>query len=91
MIATQVARIVAHVVVFTESLEEEDLDPDAIVELQEQLADDVQGLEPAFLRQVIDAFPVIAAEYPDEETQGLIRAIPEDFGLEEALAEDEEE
>jgi len=89
MIAAQVARIVARVVVFTESLEEEDLNPDAAVELQEQLAGDVQALEPAFLRQVVDAFPVIAAEYPEEETQDLIRAIPEDFGLEEALAGDD--
>ncbi len=86
MIAVQVARIIANFVIFCDTADESVLDPDAAVETMEQLASDLEALDKVFLRELIDAFAIIAADYRGE-TQELVRDIPHGFYLEEALAE----
>jgi len=85
MIAMQVARIVAGVVLFLELTYDEILDPDAAVEMMEWLGSRLDALDKEFLRQLVDAFAVIAPEY-DVESQKLVRDIPYMFYLEEELA-----
>ncbi|RZL71082.1 MAG: hypothetical protein EOP66_15455 [Sphingomonas sp.] len=86
MIALQIARMVTNFVFFLEDSDEETLDPDAAVRMLETLADDLEKLDKAFLRELIDAFAVIASEY-DGETAEQVRTIPTGFYLEEVLAE----
>lgn len=86
MIALQVARIIAHFMLFLEQTGDENLDPDAAVEMMECLAGDMENLDRGFLRELVDAFAVIAPEYSGE-AQKLVRDIPYGFYLEEALAE----
>ncbi len=86
MIAQQVARIIAHFMLFLEQTDEENLDPDTAVEMMECLAGDMENLDRGFLRELVDAFAVIAPEYSGE-AEKLVRDIPYGFYLEEALAE----
>lgn len=85
MIAIQIARIIANFVVFLDLTDDDVLDPDTAVQMMEGLAGDLEALDKAFLRDLIDAFAVIAPEYSGE-AQALVRAIPQSFYLEEALA-----
>lgn len=86
MIALQIARMVANFTLFLDLTDDEILDPDAAVQMMEELAGDLQSLEKGFLRELVDAFPVIAEEYRGESQQ-LVRDIPYGFYLEEKLAE----
>lgn len=86
MIVTQIARIIADFIIFLDMTDDDILNPDTAVHMMETLAVDLEGLDKEFLRQLIDAFPVIAGEYSDE-AQRLVLSIPSDFGLEEAFAE----
>lgn len=88
MIATQIARIIANFVLFLDLTDDETLDPDAAVQMMEELAGDLQTLDKGFLRQLIDAFPVIAQDYSGD-AQRLVLNISHDFYLEEALAADD--
>jgi hypothetical protein len=88
MIATQIARIIANFVLFLELTDEKSLDPDAAVEMMEELAHAFQALDKEFLRELINAFSVIAPEYSGE-SQRLVLNIPRGFYLEEALAADD--
>ncbi|MBI0474402.1 hypothetical protein D9601_03360 [Sphingomonas sp. MA1305] len=88
MIASQVARIIANVVVQLSLTDEEDLHPDTAVSMLESLAADVDELDKPFLRQVVDAFPIIAQDYEGEARQ-LVLDIPAGFFLEDTLAEDD--
>jgi len=88
MIATQIARMIANVILFLELTGDENLDPDTAVEMMEELAGDLQSLDKGFLRELIDAFAVIAPEYSGE-SQKLVRDIAFDFYLEEKLAADD--
>lgn len=88
MIALQVARIVARFVVFADMTDEDLLDLDAGVEVMEGLAGDLEALDKEFLRELVDAFPIIAEEY-DGEARELVRNIPYSFYLEETLAADD--
>lgn len=88
MIAMQVARMIANFFVFLELTDEDALDPDDAVQMMEVLADDLEALDKEFLRELVDAFPVIAAEYSGQ-AQELVRDIPFSFYLEEALAADD--
>jgi hypothetical protein len=88
MIVLQVARIIANFTLFLEMTDDENLDPDAAVEMMVNMAGDLENLDKAFLRELVDAFAVIAPEYSGEE-QKLVRDIPYGFYLEEHLAADD--
>ncbi len=88
MIATQVARIVADFTVFLNSTSEEFLNLDDSVQMMELLQTRVEEFDKPFLRELVDAFAVIAPEYP-ELVQHIVRDVPYDLELEETLAEDD--
>lgn len=88
MIAEQIARILANVILFLDMTDDKILDPDAAVEVMEELAHGLEALDKGFLRELVDAFPVIAQEYGGE-SQRLVLDIPRGFYLEEALAADD--
>ncbi len=88
MIATQIARIIAEYVLFLELTDEDELNLDTAVKMTEALAGQLEELDKAFLRELVDAFGVIADEYTGE-SQKLVRDIPYGFYLEEKLAEDD--
>ena len=88
MIAMQVARIIAEYVVFLELTDEEELNLDTAVEASEVLGAQLEALDKGFLRELVDAFAVIAAEYSGE-AQEVVRNIPYGFYLEETLAADD--
>jgi len=88
MIILQIARIIANYSLFLDLTDDDLLDPDVAVKMIEALGAELQELDPAFLRQLIDAFAVIAPEYSGE-AQRLVRNMARDFYLEEALAADD--
>lgn len=88
MIALQVARIIADVFLFLNLTDDDTLDPDEAVEMLENLGARLDEMEKEFLRELVDAFPVIAEEYRGESQQ-LVRDIPHSFYLEETLAEND--
>lgn len=88
MIATQIARIIADYVLFLELTDEDELNLDTAVKMTEALAGQLEELDKDFLRELVDAFGVIAEEYSGE-AQKLVRDIPYGFYLEEKLAEDD--
>jgi hypothetical protein len=88
MIATQIARIIADFMIFLDLTDDEILDPDAAVEMMEWLGVRLDALDKGFLRQLVDAFQVIAEEYSGQ-AQELVRDIAYSFYLEEKLAEDD--
>ena len=88
MIATQIARIIAEYVLFLELTDEDELNLDTAVKMTDALAAQLEELDKAFLRELVDAFGVIADEYTGE-SQKLVRDIPYGFYLEEKLAEDD--
>ena len=88
MIAMQIAHIIADYVVFLDLTDDDNLDPDIAVKMMEGLAGQLEELDRGFLRQLVDAFAVIAADYSDEAQQ-VVRDIPYSFYLEEVLAADD--
>ena len=87
MIAVQVARIIADLFLFLNLTDEEILNLDASVDMMEDLATRLHDLDKEFLRELVDAFAVIAPEYGQSEQ--LVRDIPYSFYLEEELAADD--
>ena len=87
MIATQIARIIADFVLFLDLDEDQSIDADDAVEMMEWLGTRLDALDKDFLRELVDAFPVIAAEYG--KSQESVRDIPYGFYLEEQLAADD--
>ncbi len=85
MIAQQVAHIIAEYVLFVELTPEDDLDPHTGEKMMGMLGWQLENLDKGFLRELVDAFPVIAEGYGEEARQ-LVRDIPYGFYLEEALA-----
>lgn len=85
MIAIQVARIIAHFALFLDLTDDDTLDPDEAVEMMELLSADLQALDKPFLRELVDAFAVIASEFSGV-AEKLVRDIPFHFYLEEELA-----
>ncbi|MCW2410554.1 MULTISPECIES: hypothetical protein [unclassified Sphingobium] len=85
MIVEQIARIVADFFLFLNMTDEELLDLDVSVLMMEDMAARLQDLDKAFLRELVDAFPVIASEYSGEAHK-LVLDIPYSFYLEETLA-----
>lgn len=88
MIAMQVASIIAEYVVFLELTDEEELNLDTAVTMMEALGGQLEKLDKEFLRELVDAFPVIAEEYSGEARE-VVRNIAYGFYLEEALAADD--
>jgi hypothetical protein len=88
MIVTQIARIIADFILFLDTTDDEILDPDAAVEMMEFLGWRLDTLDPGFLRELVDAFAVIAPEYSGDSQQ-LVRDIAYHFYLEETLAADD--
>ena len=88
MIATQIARIIADFVLFLDLDEDRTIDADDAVQMMEWLGHRLEAIDKDFLRQLVDAFPVIASEYGGE-SQELVRDIPYGFYLEEGLAADD--
>lgn len=88
MIVKQIAHIIADYVVFLELTDEEDLNLDTAVKMMEALASQLEELDKGFLRELVDAFAVIAEEYSGE-AQKVVRDIAHGFYLEEALAADD--
>lgn len=88
MIVNQIAHIIADYVVFLELTDEDELNLDTAVNMMEALADQLENLDKGFLRELVDAFSVIAAEYSGEAQQ-VVRNIAHSFYLEEALAADD--
>jgi len=88
MIAIQVARIIAHFSLFLDLTDDDTLDPDEAVQMMEMLGADLQALDKAFLREVIDAFAIIAPEFSGV-AEHLVRDIPYHYYLEEQLAADD--
>lgn len=88
MIAMQVAEIIAEYAVFLELTGDEELDPDTAVKMMEALAGHLQEMDKGFLRELVDAFPVIAEGYSGE-AQEVVRSISHGYYLEEALAVDD--
>ncbi|QQV77136.1 hypothetical protein H5J25_17660 [Sphingomonas aliaeris] len=88
MIAVQVARIIAVFVVFCSVTDDELLDPDESCEIMEYLGHLLLLLDKPFLRELIDAFSIVASEYTGE-SHDIVRNIPLDFYLEEELAADD--
>lgn len=86
MIAIQIARMIAHIVLALDLDEGDIIDADDAVQMMEGLGHDIDQLDKAFLRELVDAFAVIAPEYSGE-AQKLVRDIPYGFNLEEELAE----
>ncbi|MCW2396344.1 MULTISPECIES: hypothetical protein [unclassified Sphingobium] len=85
MIVEQIARIIADFFLFLNTTDEELLDLDVSVLMMEDMAARLQDLDKAFLRELVDAFPVIASEYSGEAHK-LVLDIPNSFYLEETLA-----
>lgn len=85
MIALQIARIIANFSLFLELTDDDTLDPDEAVEMMELLGADLQALDKGFLRELVDAFAIIAPEYTGP-SQKLVRDIPYGYYLEEELA-----
>ncbi|PCG14552.1 MAG: hypothetical protein DI530_01900 [Sphingomonas sp.] len=88
MIAMQVADIIAEYVVFLTLTDEDELNLDTAVKMTESLADHLEEMDKGFLRELVDAFPVIAEEYSGEAKE-VVRNIAYSFYLEEALAADD--
>ncbi|MCW2336489.1 hypothetical protein M2337_000722 [Sphingobium sp. B2D3A] len=85
MMVEQIARMVADFFLFLNMTDEELLDLDVSVLMMEDMAARLQDLDKAFLRELVDAFPVIASEYSGEAHK-LVLDIPYSFYLEETLA-----
>lgn len=88
LIARQVAGIIANYVCFLETADEDSVNPDDAAKMLEYLAAEMECLDKAFLRHLVDAFAMIAEDY-DEDARELVRNIPHGFYLEEALAADD--
>ncbi|MDO6413991.1 hypothetical protein Q4F19_06320 [Sphingomonas sp. BIUV-7] len=88
MIAIQVASIIASFVVFFELADDDVVDPDAVAKMMEELAAELETLDKGFLRELIDAFAIVAEE-DSGKVKEVVRNIPYRFYLEEALAADD--
>ncbi|MDR6127078.1 hypothetical protein QE361_001543 [Sphingomonas sp. SORGH_AS802] len=88
MIAMQVASLIAEYYVFLTLTGEEELNLDTAVKMTESLADHLEKMDKGFLRELMDAFPIIAEGYSGE-AQEVVRNIARSLYLEEALSADD--
>ncbi|WP_313538832.1 hypothetical protein [Sphingomonas sp.] len=73
---------------FADLTTDDQVDPDLAVELMEVIGGDLETLDRPFLRELVDAFAVVAEEYQGEARE-IVRDIPYSFYLEETLAADD--
>lgn len=88
MIAIQIARLIANFCLFLDFAGEEIIDPDEGVEVTEVLGAYLHDLDKDFLRELVDAFALIADEYTGKYKES-VRNIASDFFLEETIAADD--
>lgn len=88
MIAMQVASLIAEYYAFLTLTDEEELNLDTAVKMTESLVDHLEEMDKGFLRELVDAFPIIAEGYSGE-AQEVVRNIARSLYLEEALAADD--
>jgi hypothetical protein len=86
--AVQAARLIADFFVYLDHVDDDLIDPDTNVAVGEGMAATLQALDKSFLRELVDAFPIIASEYEGEERNSVL-TLAESFYLEETLAEDD--
>lgn len=85
-VAVQAARLIADFVVFLDHVDEDLVDLDANVTVTEGVGAEIDALDRGFLRQLVDAFPIIADDYKGEERTSVL-TLADNFYLEETLAE----
>jgi hypothetical protein len=88
MIATQIASIITEYVVFLELADEDELNPDTTVKMMEALGGHLEESDRRFLRELVDAFPIMAEGYSGEARE-VVRNIAHGFHLAEAFASDD--
>jgi hypothetical protein len=88
LIASQVARLVANLLLFIEGSDEDAIENDTAVHLIEQISADLESLDRSFLRKVIAAFETISSEY-DEGDDKFLRDIPVDLSLDPSPLDDD--
>ncbi|MGU3314921.1 hypothetical protein ACLBWH_05185 [Sphingomonas sp. M6A6_1c] len=84
LIASQIARLIANLLLFIEGLDEDAIENDITVHLIEQISADLESLDKSFLRKLVTAFENISSEY-DEGDDKFVRDIPVDLSLEPSL------
>lgn len=97
MTTMQAADLIANIVISLRLNDDDWLSPDAAVLMMEDMASRLHELDKATLRELIDAFDVIAsastdgvaAPEPDDDLKRVIGGIAYDFYLEEVLAADD--
>jgi hypothetical protein len=80
LIASQVARLVANLLLFIDGSDEDAIENDTAVHLIEQISADLESLDRSFLRKVITAFETISPEYGEGDDK-FVRDIPVDIFL----------
>lgn len=87
MIALQIARLIANFVLSLEYADDETIDANEVVQVFKILRADLKALDKDSLRELLDAFAVVALEYPGKYQQS-VHDLPHDLFLEEAMAAD---
>ncbi|WP_156143848.1 hypothetical protein [Sphingomonas taxi] len=88
LIALQVARLVANLLLFIEGSDEDAIENDTAVHIIEQIFADLESLDKLFLRKLITAFENISPEYDDGDDK-FVRDIPVDLSLDPSSLDDD--
>ena len=88
LIALQVARLVANLLLFIEGSDEDAIENDTAVHIIEQISADLESLDKSFLRKLITAFENISPEYDDGDDK-FVRDIPVDLSLDPSPLDDD--
>lgn len=88
LIASQIARLIANLLLFIEGLDEDAIENDTAVHIIEQISADLESLDKSFLRKLIIAFENISPEYDDGDDK-FVRDIPVDLSLDPSPLDDD--
>jgi len=88
LIALQIARLVANLLLFIEGSDEDAIENDTAVHIIEQISADLESLDKSFLRKLITAFENISPEYDDGDDK-FVRDIPVDLSLDPSSLDDD--
>ncbi|MET0377260.1 MAG: hypothetical protein ABW128_23750 [Rhizorhabdus sp.] len=88
LIALQIARLVANLLLFIEGSDEDAIENDTAVHIIEQISADLESLDKSFLRKLITAFENISPEYDDGDDK-FVRDIPVDLSLDPSPLDDD--
>lgn len=83
-----IARIIANCALFLDLTDEQYLTPEAAAKMTEVMASGIRALDKPFLRELVDAFQVIAPEFQGV-AQTMVANLAYDYHLEEAIAADD--